>query len=214
MEVSDQNQMVYCLIRCLKGSETECVGLRSALIQKILNSVKEFCPKLTAIESFIHPTDVTHPLNPSSSIKRFSIQEIASAITQGKTAVVNDDNLSTIEELLCFEPYSGIDPSVINELFDTENPYVQEEVSDRFLYQIATGIHERMDYYVKMFKPPPDMLQNLIDQAPPGTTHATARVFQIWRLRSEGSYECLQRELNQFSVFAGRNPQVGDIQLC
>ena len=112
-----------------------------------------------------------------------------------------------IDKLLYYEPYAHLKESILERIF--EEPPNCDMVSDAFLYEMADCIHTKMDYFVAMLKPQASMLQNLIDQAPPGSTHEVVRVFQIWRLRStQGSYQCLRRELDQFSVFAGRNPLV------
>ena len=208
VEVTDNSRTVCLLMRCFKDSGIKCAHLRSSIIQMILAALKQFCPKVISVESIIDPSQVVRPLKPYSDLTRFTIEEIARAIAEGKHSVVSEDNkLSTIDNLLFFEPYRGLDKKLITALFDGD--HAAQEVSDRFLYDVANCIHGEISHFIKMFNPPADMLQNMIEQAPPGSVHATVRVFQIWRLQnSEGSYECLRRDLDQFSVFTGRNPLV------
>ena len=208
VEVTDKSRTVCLLMRCLKGSEIECAHLRSSIIQIALTALEQFCPKVLAVESVIDPSEVVRPLKPYGCLTRFTMQEIARAIAEGKHSVVSEDNkLSTIDNLLFFEPYRGLDKQLITALFDSDHS--AQEVSDKFLYDIANCIHDKMNYFINMFHLPANMLQNMIEQAPRGSVHATVRVFQLWRLKSrEGSYECLRRDLDQFSVFTGRNPLV------
>lgn len=208
VEVTDKSRTVCLLMRCLKGSEIECARLRSSIIQMTLAALEQFCPKVMAVESVIDPAEAVRPLKPYGCLTRFTVQEIARAIAEGKHSVVNEDNrLSTIDNLLFFEPYRGLNKQLIAALFESDRS--AQEVSDIFLYDIANCIHDKMNHFINMFNPPADMLQNMIEQAPPGSVHATARVFQLWRLMSsEGSYECLRRDLDKYSVFTGRNPLV------
>ena len=84
-------------------------------------------------------------------------------------------------------------------------------VEDGFLFDIAKQIvlHENTDYIIKLFKPCP---ANLMDRAPPGDVHKLVRVFQLWReeMGAEATRCNLRKQLDQFSVFAGRNP----LSLC
>ena len=80
--------------------------------------------------------------------------------------------------LLCFEPYIGLNQSILNELFK-EDDHVT--VEDGFLFEIAECIHKNINYIIELFKPSPIRLANLMDHAPPGDVHKLVRVFQLWR---------------------------------
>ena len=204
------SQAVHVLLRCLNNREVDCIQLRSAVIQKVLNARKEFCPRVSSVEALIHPKDIIHyPLKPATKLRLFSIAELTKAIIGSKPCVVGESGPPmNLEKLLYYEPYAHLKESILQRIFE-QPPNCEKEVSDAFLYEMADCIHTKMDYFVKMLKPQASMLQNLIDQAPPGSTHAIVRVFQLWRLRSsQGSYHCLRNELDQFSMFAGRNPLV------
>ena len=146
----------------------------------------------------------------TAELIRYKISKVAGSITSAEPCVKGSDNLPIhLEDILCYEPYAHLGESLLQELFDERNPNRDEEITDRFFYRLADCIHTKLDFFVKMLKPPAGMLQNMIDQALPGSTHAIVRVFQLWRLRNnKGSYRSLRRELDQHSVFAGRNPLV------
>ena len=206
-----QSKTVNVLLRCLKGREMECIHLRSAIIRKALCAREEFCPKVSASEYFIHPTDaIEYPLKSTSDFNRFSIAKITSAITAAEPCVIGKDRLPLdLEKLLYFDPYIHLSVTVLQKLFDEQQSSCDEEVTDEFMHQMAQCAHTKLEHFVKMFsmfKPP---IHNVIEQATPSSTHAIVQLFHLWRLRSrKNSYRCLRRELDQFSVFAGRNPLV------
>ena len=206
-----QSKTVNVLLRCLNGRETECIHLRSAIIRKAFCAREEFCPKVSTSEYFIHPSGaIQYPMKSTAELIRYKMSKVAGSITSAEPCVKGSDNLPIhLEDLLYYEPYAHLGECLLQELFDERNPNHDEEITDRFFYRLADCIHTKIDFFVKILKPPAGMLQNMIDQAPPGSTHAIVRVFQLWRLRnSKGSYQSLRRELDQYSVFAGRNPLV------
>ena len=67
--------------------------------------------------------------------------------------------------------------------------------------------------FIELFKTCPIRLAILMDHVPPGDVHRLVRVFQLGReemgAEAHNSYN-LHKQLDQFSVFAGRNP----LSLC
>ena len=199
---------VNVMLRCLKGNDIHCVHLRSLVIHKILSTLEEFCPNVSTSGMIIHPSSVSYPLKLDDKQTQYSLHEIATAVCEAKTSVVNEDGvLATLEELLSFEPYAHLGERILHELFSEEKPHCDKEVTDEFLYRIADQVHKKKEMFAELFKSPATMLHERIREAPPGPTHEIVRVFQLWRDRSEGTYQCLRKELDQFSVFGGRNPQ-------
>ena len=206
VEVATPKQ-VHAMVRCLKGSEIDCVHLRSLVIRNILAILKQLYQDISTSEMIIHPSSVTYPFKLDDKPTVYSLHEVATAVCKAKLSVVNENRkLATLDQLLCFEPYAHLGERILHELFSEEKPHCDKEVADEFLYRIADQVHEKKEKFVKLFKPPATMLHERIQEAPPGLTHEIARVFQLWRDRSEGTYQCLRKELDQFSVFGGRNP--------
>ena len=200
-------KLVNVMLRCLKGNEIECVHLRSLVIHKVLNALEQLCPDISTSEMIIHPSSVSYPLKLDDKRTQYNLHEIATAVCEAKPSVVNESRkVSTLEELLYFEPYAQLGERILHELFSEEKPHCDKEVTDEFLYRIADQVHEKKEKFVKLFKSPATMLHERIREAPPGPTHEIARVFQLWRTCSDGTYQCLRKELDQFSVFGGRNP--------
>ena len=204
---------VNVILRCLKGREVACMRIRSTIIQKVRSAREEFCPKVPISELFIHPTDtVQYPLKPTAELNMVGYSQLAKAIVSAEPCVVDTAGRPVdLEELLHFEPYSHLGRPILCKLFDEQSPQNEELVTDDFLYCIADRAYQNKDKFVQLFNSPQTaLLHERISQAPPRPAHELVRVFQLWRDCSEGSYECLRKELDRFSVFAGRNPLVSD----
>ena len=111
--------------------------------------------------------------------------------------------------LLCYEPYLGFKQQILDELFKKDD---QVPVEDEFLFEIAKCMHKNTEYITEFFQTCPIRLANLMDRAPPGDVHRLVRVFQLWRegMGAEATQYNLRKQLDQFSVFVGRNP----LSLC
>ena len=214
VEVVNQKSVVT-LTRSLKHieSHTRLTYIRSQIIKKVLGTKKELCPKVVTKESFLHPEDaISYPLD-LTSVKVVNMSEVAHAVVEAKLAVLDSKNqmVDVRSGLLYYEPYTGFGKSLLDELFKEDD---HANIEDGFFYNIAKHIvlHENTDYIVKLFKPCPIRLVNLLDHAPPGDVHKLVRVFQLWRdeMGAEATRYNLCKLLDQFSIFAGRNP----LSLC
>ena len=202
---------VNVILRCLKGTEVACTRIRSTIIQKVHSAKDELCPKVPISELFIHPTDtIQYPLKPIAELNLVGYSELTKAIVAAEPGMLDTMGRPVaLEELLHFEPYSHLGEEILCKLFDEQSPQNKELVSDDFLYRIADRAYQSKDKFAQLFNSPhTTMLHERISRAPPGPTHELVRVFQLWRDCSEGSYHCLRKELDNFSVFAGRNPVV------
>ena len=203
------SRRVNVMVRCFKGQEMECIHLRSLLIQKVLDAKDQLCLRVPTSESFLHPVDATsHPLKLTADVRYTSYSEIAIAITEGKSFVLDQFNkVMHLDTLLYFEPYAHLGECILRELSDV-NPNYQKVISDEFLHDIADRRHQKKELFIDVFDLPTTRLHDRIRCAPQGPTYELIEVFKLWRERSEGSYQCLRRKLDQFSIFAGRNPLV------
>ena len=211
VEMVAQSRRVNVMLRCLKGREVACAHIRSTIIQKVRSAREDFCPKIAISEFAIHPSDIIqHPLKPMAKLNLVSYTELTKAIVAAEPCVLDTVGRPVgLEELLYFEPYSHLGERILCKLFNEQSPHNEELTSDEFLYRIADRTYQNKDKFVKLFNnPQTTSLHERINQAPPGPTHELVRVFQLWRDCSEGSYRCLRKQLDSFSVFAGRNPLV------
>ena len=136
-----------------------------------------------------------------------NIVDVAQTIKEGKKFVVlKKQQTLRLEELLHFEPYDNLGEVLLQELFNENNPEYHQQITDEFIYRISEHMHDKTDDYITIFKPSPLRLTNLT--TPPGDIHKLAQVFRLWKeeIGAKGTRCNLHKKLDQFSVFAGRNP--------
>ena len=216
VEVVEQNQAVIIMMRCMNRiqSKVGLIRLRSSVIQEVLKAKEEFCPREEMAESLFDPENLTYPPMPTKEITRYSMHSIAQTLQSEDCYILNDSgDLIDAEKLLYFDPFLNLGVKVLEKLFNDDNS--KASIKDDYLYDIADSIlhnsenpEEKTNIFIKLFNLPQSMLQERINSAPSGLVHELARVFQLQRDRSKGTYGNLQRVLGSFSVFCGRNPLV------
>ena len=206
VEVIEQSRVVF-LMRCPEV-KSECLQLRSLLIQKVLAAAREFCSKVSTVESFINPSDTTqYPLKPTSQLALYNISDVATAVAKGVPAVVDDSGTSVfLESLLSFEPYADLGEANLRELLCS---HCSRKISDEFISKIALCISNKPQAILNIFE---SILLTLAEraslEAASSPLYRVRQVLKIWRDGCEGTYQCLREKLDQFSAFAGRNPLV------
>ena len=201
VEVNNLRQVVV-IIRS-KLEKMELVRLRSAVIKTIISAKKEFCSKVLVRESLILPEDAAvYPLDPSK-VTGVSITEVAETIAEGKKFAIIDKTQSVeLEKLICFESYAYLGKSLLQWLFSKDGTEAQE-ITDKLLTDIAAKCSRKnIDEFCVIFEREIDAY----------ASHEGARgllqVFQLWRDRmgKDGTRKNFRKKLDQFSVFASRNP--------
>ena len=210
VEMDESGKTVTVLLRCLEHSKIKCIHLRSAIIHKALCAREEFCPKVFTSEYFIHPDAIEYPLKPTAELNIFSISQVTRAIVADHTCAIGKDSQPLhLEKLLYFEPYFHLGKTAVLELFDEEK--ASRDVDGELMDQIAKCFCNKWDDISNILKLPDSTVAK---QAPQNPDQAIVRLLQLWQLRSrKGSYQCLHRKLDQFSVFAGRHPLVSYVNI-
>ena len=215
VEMREQNQVVAVMMRCIGRSTTECIHLRSSIIQKILLAKNRFCPEASTTESFIHPHELQYPLSSPQDLTLFSMHDVAKSIVTTKPCVRYSDGGGfkplELETLLFFEPYADLRINILKELFDEEKKGT--EVTNELLKHIANqivrktkDIDHKKECFLKLFDPFPESFYKAASKDP---IDELVLIFKLWRDRSKDrSYEGLRRKLDEYSVFCGRNPLV------
>ena len=217
VEMREQNQVVAVMMRCDEESETriECIHLRSSLFQKILRTKEEFCSEVSTTEAFINPNELQYPLRPPQDLTLFSLSDVARSVINKKRFVICSGChcCLKLENLLLFEPYADLGENILKELFDEEKK--DTEVTDEFLNRIANKMVRKkdskyIDYkkecFLQLFDPLPASLYKGASKDP---IDQLVLIFQHWRDRSKDrSFGGLRKELDEYSVFCGRNPLV------
>ena len=182
----------------------ELSRLRSSIINTVIKTKKQFSSKVAVKESLLLPEDaMKYPLD-LAQVTAVNINDVAETIKQGTGYVLNDNHQKIkLKRLVGFEPYANMGEAILEELFDEQNS--AEEVLDELFFRIAdcTRQHEELR---AVYKLPCSRLAN--EHTPQGAIHRLACVFQRWRdeIEKEGTRNNFRKRLDQFSVFAGRNP--------
>ena len=208
VEIRDppQNKEVVVMLRCGSGQEVECAHLRSTITRMVLGAKEKLCPKVPTKEFLLHPSQVReYPLKFPAEQDLISIREVSRAVVEGAHSVVGSSGRSVgIKDLLIVEPYANLKSDTLHQLFIGETTFV----SDSFLYAIAELIYYKKDLFIDILKPSRAQLEEkIVRDAPGGQCKEFLCVLQCWRGDS-GTYQSLRETLDQFSVFAGRNPLV------
>ena len=208
VEVVDQKKVVVAT-RSKKVAElpkVESVHLRSLVIQTVLSTKNEFCPKVEMSESLIHPKDIIdYPID-ITQVKCVSIKDVAQTVKEGKEFVVLESNETlSLKELLHFEPYANMEESLLRELFEDPSQHHQA-ISDKVINRIAKRAHVNVDDHCAIIEP---LLQQVAtSNASNGEVNKLSQVLRLWReeMGPDGTCCRLHRQLDKYSVFAGRSP--------
>ena len=107
-----------------------------------------------------------------------------------------------LEKLICFEPYAYLGEPLLQQLFSKDGIEAQE-VTDKLLIDIAAKrSRKNIDEFCVIFE------QEIDTCASHEGARGLLQVFQLWRDRmgKEGTRKNFRKKLDQFSIFAGRNP--------
>ena len=208
VEVVDQKKVVVMTRsdKLVKQPKLESVNLRSLIIQTVLSTKNEFCRKVEMSESLIHPKNtVNYPIDITQA-KCVSIRDVAQTVKEGKELVVLDSRERFhVEELLHFEPYANMEESLLRKLREDPSQHHQA-ISDHMVNHIVEYAHVNVDDYNTIFKP--SQLKLATCATIPGDVHKLAQILRLWKeeMGPDGTCCRLHRQLDQYSVFAGRNP--------
>ena len=219
VEVVEQNSSLILLTGCLRMKGIECIEQRSKLIKLILETKNQFSRAVEVQESFLHPEELaTYPLKHINSLFTLSLSQLASSIKERKGVITSKigsrSKMIEINELLLFEPYSCLVPEIIVELFDEAKS--EDEISDNiFRNKVATYAHKSMCHFKDILILPEQEselhgeLEQYADQYSSDPIHRCFLIFKTWKKFARSpTYGGLRAALDQYSVFAGRNPLV------
>ena len=134
VEIIDNSRCVLLLMSCLHGMEHNMVNLRKNVISDILSHKKDTCSTLEIQEFIIDPTRLEYPVDSSSSLTLYDIEQIADCVVHKKPVVVSSTNegRNTIEitDLL---PFECINPDTLS-VFAGRSPEVSELINKMYIF--------------------------------------------------------------------------------
>ena len=217
IELSDNGKFFVLKMRS-RVFKPKFLFVRSKITAIVLETVKDFCPNITTVESVINPHEVIkHPLSPAASLTLYSITDIAFTVAFSKEDVKGEHRSLALSQLLQFEPYATLDQDTI-QCICSEKTIESNRVSDSFVTHFVNQV-SNSDYFskehistvVNMYmtilghsQSPNVQVSTLSDSPKQELIHA----FKTWRDKTEGTYSCLRETQNKYSIFTGRNPLV------
>ena len=184
--------------------------VRSQIIAKVIETVKDFCPNVTTVESVIDPqTVIKRPLKPAASLTLCSISNIALAVALSKVDVKGERRSLALSQLLQFEPYASLDQDTLQCVLSEKNAKKNDKVSNPFIFHFANQVadSERISMYLTILHNE-QFLSIRASAKSDSPKQEMVHTLETWRDKTEGTYSCLRETLNKYSIFTGRNPLV------
>ena len=210
VELSDNGKSFVLKMRS-REYNPEFLIVRSRIIAKVLETVKDFCPDITTVESVIDSQEVIrHPLRLASSLPLFNISDVALSVALNRDYVRSESRSQTLSQLLKFEPYASLDQDTLQCICSEKNAKKNDKVSDPFIAHFANLVADSEVIHVYM----PILCINQYPSIKAPTKSGSLKqelihTLETWRDKTEGTYSCLRETLNKYSIFTGRNPLVG-----
>ena len=216
-EVKDL-QIATLRMICMEGREIHCVRLRTKLIRNVMKAKNEFCPHLN-VEECITEMEAGNFQRvvkcPSHSIKYLSTTIANRDPKDDPDLILIHSDGSTgkrVLELLYFEPYAVLTPDLIIQLFAKEN--AKQLVSTSFITKLASHMCLFNDSLEQVLNPDPsvfsgrykDHVQSLGEKSRQQLRCEHILAAWVEQLGPAATYRRLGQELNNYSIFCGRNP--------
>jgi ankyrin repeat protein len=198
VEMTD-NKLVTLMARFGTSNLLKCINQRSEVILTILESAKQFCPRVETVESFIDSSSaLQYPLEFNSDRTLCSVRDLSEALVSScecPSVVLSDSGKSIpAESLLSFEPYSEMEPQLLQELWDKDNES-KKIFSDTFLSRFVKKSSSKPNWFVKIF---------IESASVPSNKEDLSRELIKWR-DNKKTYKEFRHKLDEYSVFAERN---------
>jgi hypothetical protein len=198
-----EDKSVIVITRFQTSNLEKCLKHRSEVIHTVLECLDRFCPRVSVAESFI---DASSPLRYPSTLnfdKTFcSVQALAESIVSNEPSVVLSHGKTVpAERFLSFEPYTEIEPLILQELWDENNE--NKMISDYFLLKFVRKASGKLNWFANLF--------NESAEIPSSKDDLYHELFK-WK-DNKMTYKQLCQKLDQYSIFAGRNVLVSITKL-
>ena len=203
IELSEDGKAFVCKMRT-RVLKPEFIRVRSQIIRKVRETVRDFCPNITSVESVIVPQQVKQQ-KPLPQLTLFSISDIASAVAHNKEYVRGECQSQALSQLLQFEPYAGLDQNTIMSIHSEKK---DDKIADAFIPYFANQVtdSDRIRMYTTILSQ--DQLTGAQASQSDSSIQELVHTLETWRDKTEGTYSCLRETLNKYSIFAGRNSLV------
>ena len=189
----------------------ECVKLRASVIRTVLDVVQQTSPGLKTTEYLIDRGSISeYPQRDLTASPRIEVHEIVETIRKGHPRVYDTNGEAiTLEELLFFEPYSGIGERLLLLICD-DHEKCNKEIPSDIVLKISECFHElrkdRLQHMLNVSKVERGDLEaeSSVQYNPQLLGH---HIIERWKVSTQNeSYSELRKAFDQYSIFNGRNP--------
>ena len=211
VEFLDEMSVLLVLIRCLKGQELESVRIRSSVLKKIWETKHDISPRVNVNEFVVNSPDLCTSYPSIEEKSKVNVIDVAQSVVENSPCVL-DCNFRPIslDTLLYFEPYSHLGKEHSKDLFSNEK--ANEEIPSTTLLDMSKSLHSVCKHIITVLQIPIIELGYQKEQLDNPVMYLH-HIFELWREREmPASFQVLRSKLNEFSIFFGRNPQVGNIE--
>ena len=184
VEMTNQNQNVIIIVQCLKGAELTAVELRSAVVQEVYSVKAKYAARIKTNEFIICNPKFNEDGLFVEPVLKVDMKNLALAIKDG-SRYVGDTLLCQhhINDLLCFEPYTGVSSDLMATMFDSCK--ASETILEKTSHSIATSL-KKAD----------------------ACSHHIEFIMELLGAEEPMDYHNLRDKLDKYSIFRGRNPKV------
>ena len=176
----------------------------------VLSTINDLCHNINFQESLIHPKDaICYPID-RSQVKPIIITDVAKTVKEGKSYIVLDSNETVLlEDLLHFESYANMEKGLLRDIFDLDSLQHHQLITSKFIKRIKiyTDKNSVSNDYIDILFSEPSPLQEA-DFESLNDIQKIDVVLELCKgkMGEQGTTCSLHSKLDQFSVFAGRNP--------
>ena len=203
--IEDKSVVVIC--RFQTSNLEKCLKHRSEVIRTVLECHNRFCPRVSVAESFIDASSpLRYPFDLHSGNRFCTVYDLSQAIVSNceSPSVVLSVSGKTVpaEKFLSFEPYTEIEPLILQELWDKNNE--NKIISNFFLLKFVRKASSKLNWFAYLFN----------DSAKvPSSKDDLYHELLKWK-DNKMTYKRFRQKLDQYSIFAERNVLVSVYKIC
>ena len=194
--IEDKSVVVIC--RFQTSNLEKCLKHRSEVIRTILECHNRFCPRVLVAESFIDASSpLRYPVDIHSGNRFCTVYDLSQAIVSNceSPSVVLSVSGKTVpaEKFLSFEPYTEIEPLILQELWDKNNE--NKIISNFFILKFVKKASSKLNWFAYLFSDSANV---------PSSKDDLYHELLKWK-DNKMTYKQFRQKLDQYSIFAGRN---------
>lgn len=143
---------------------------------------------------------------PLSDLTLCSLDNTALAIVSNREVIKSEHHPLSIQHLLYFEPYAGLDKDTLQCIHSERSTIKDEKISNSVIAHFADQVFTTRDS-IRIFKEilnPPKASSACVSSSG-SLRQELIHAFEIWRNNTEGTYRCLKETLDKYSIFTGKN---------